>query len=255
MPYQFKTGRFGKYSTLGKDWVTLQEPLCRKCSLPLEAGRGFSECYWCNEGKTHIDGFNIKKISAASIYLPIEDLDEEIDEDVLPKESTPTSTILEYKDRPTVKRYRRMLFKLLEHALKNNYSELARGDSVMVPPPRGTSGRENHMEKLVNDLADAFNKPWKSALRKKNDYPLQKKQESFEERLENVRGNMECTVNLEGEDILLVDDIFTSGATLNECGRALREKGAEGVQALVIGRAVDFRHLKTADLIEEVEEA
>lgn len=40
-----------------------------------------------------------------------------------------------------------------------------------------------------------------------------------------------------GHAIILVDDVWTTGATLNECARVLKEAGAEEVRALTIARA------------------
>jgi len=40
-----------------------------------------------------------------------------------------------------------------------------------------------------------------------------------------------------GEDILLVDDVFTTGATISACGEALMAAGARNVFVLTIGRA------------------
>ena len=42
-----------------------------------------------------------------------------------------------------------------------------------------------------------------------------------------------------GETILLIDDVFTSGATVSACAKVLKEKGARKVYVLTLARAVD----------------
>ncbi len=43
---------------------------------------------------------------------------------------------------------------------------------------------------------------------------------------------------IEGEIILLIDDVFTTGATVSNCAKALKKKGASKVYVLTIARAV-----------------
>ncbi len=43
-------------------------------------------------------------------------------------------------------------------------------------------------------------------------------------------------VRVQGNRILLVDDVFTTGSTLNECARVLIEAGAQSVHALTVAR-------------------
>jgi ComF family protein len=63
---------------------------------------------------------------------------------------------------------------------------------------------------------------------------------SGEERLKNVAGAfaLKQPVKLKNRDILLVDDVFTSGATMNECALVLKEAGVARITALTLARAV-----------------
>jgi ComF family protein len=44
--------------------------------------------------------------------------------------------------------------------------------------------------------------------------------------------------SVEGKTILLLDDVYTTGATMNECARILKKSGASRVDGFVIARAV-----------------
>ena len=58
------------------------------------------------------------------------------------------------------------------------------------------------------------------------------------ERKENVVGafSVEDRRIIEGKEIILVDDVYTSGSTVNECARVLKKNGAEKVYVMTIGR-------------------
>ncbi len=52
---------------------------------------------------------------------------------------------------------------------------------------------------------------------------------NYRERFKNVKGMYYPNVSLKGQRLLLVDDIKTTGATLNECSRSLLKAGANEV--------------------------
>jgi ComF family protein len=60
----------------------------------------------------------------------------------------------------------------------------------------------------------------------------------WRERGKNIRGAFHCTTDLTGRKIALVDDVMTTGASLNECARTLKLHGAERVTLLVVARAL-----------------
>jgi ComF family protein len=62
---------------------------------------------------------------------------------------------------------------------------------------------------------------------------------SEEERRKNVRGAFSLrSAALKGKAVLLVDDVYTSGATVNECSRVLKQGGAKEIHVLTLARAI-----------------
>ena len=58
----------------------------------------------------------------------------------------------------------------------------------------------------------------------------------FAERRRNVRGAFRCTRALAGASVAVVDDVMTTGATLNEIARTLKDSGAGRVVNWVVAR-------------------
>lgn len=60
------------------------------------------------------------------------------------------------------------------------------------------------------------------------------------ERRKNIKGafSLRHPEKIKGRKVLLVDDVYTTGATVNECARVLMKAGAEFVDVLTLARAV-----------------
>lgn len=60
----------------------------------------------------------------------------------------------------------------------------------------------------------------------------------WEARQANIRNAFECSTDLTGRKIAVVDDVMTTGATLNECARLLKRHGAARVENWVAARTL-----------------
>lgn len=56
------------------------------------------------------------------------------------------------------------------------------------------------------------------------------------ERLTSVKGNFVPSKSYRGKNILIVDDVLTTGATVNECAKTLKQAGAKKVWAVVVAK-------------------
>lgn len=66
----------------------------------------------------------------------------------------------------------------------------------------------------------------------------QTKTASVSQRRSNVAGAFICHGNLKGRKVILIDDVATSGATLDACAATLKSTGAASVWGLTIAREV-----------------
>lgn len=61
---------------------------------------------------------------------------------------------------------------------------------------------------------------------------------AWKERGKNVRKAFACTQDFSGQHVAMVDDVMTSGASLNELALALRRAGASEISAWVVARTL-----------------
>ncbi|MFC1901201.1 ComF family protein [Chloroflexota bacterium] len=69
--------------------------------------------------------------------------------------------------------------------------------------------------------------------------PPQARTANVEERRSNISGAFACRdERLKGKDVILIDDVSTSGATLDACAEALKDTGVKSVWGLTLAREI-----------------
>lgn len=63
----------------------------------------------------------------------------------------------------------------------------------------------------------------------------------WKEREKNIKGAFTCKADLAGRRIAILDDVMTTGATLNELAKVLRKNGATHVSGYVVARTLPLQ--------------
>lgn len=115
---------------------------------------------------------------------------------------------------------------------------------VVVPVPlhrqRERERGYNQAALIAKPLAKLLGLPYKSVLLTRVRPRPDKYLLNYEERWEAVRGAFATRPGSQVDNlrVLLVDDVMTSGATLDSCARTLHESGAKSVTGLTVARTV-----------------
>lgn len=129
----------------------------------------------------------------------------------------------------------------LESIVRKEPNFLAADVVVPVPLHRDRERQRGYNQaRLISEpLARSFGLPHKPILLMRTRARPNKQILSSKERWESVRGAFATRPGsqIDSKRVLLVDDVMTTGATLDACARALLESGAKSVLGLTVARA------------------
>lgn len=109
---------------------------------------------------------------------------------------------------------------------------------VPMHPARIFKRETNHSHILAKDIAKNLGLKYSNRLLKKTkNTPLQSKLKR-KERINNLKESFSVNKgsDVKGKNILLVDDLFTTGTTVNECAKILKEAGSDYVEVITLAR-------------------
>ena len=110
---------------------------------------------------------------------------------------------------------------------------------TFIPPDGDRSVKRGHQP--ARDLADALGERWSlpvSSLLERVRPVARQTSLSRVERRRNVRGAFRATARRVPPNVVLVDDVYTTGATADAAAAALRAAGAGQVLVVTFARAV-----------------
>lgn len=112
---------------------------------------------------------------------------------------------------------------------------------VLVPVPLSREKLQargyNQSELVAAEIGRILNLPVSSALSRVINTPTQSKL-TRQARQEMIKGVFEMTQKLAWPDVILIDDILTTGSTAGECTRILFESGIPAVGVLTIASGI-----------------
>lgn len=211
------------HGTVAADyWASLRfirKPCCEQCALPFPHDLGGAEgpllCGSCIEHPPHF-----RRARAALVY-----------------DDASRAIITRFKYGDQLQAIRSFVPWLREAA-----ADVLPDVDVLLPVPlhrfRLLKRRYNQSALLVRALAAATDKPaLLDVLTRVKATPSQGRL-TRKEREENMKGAFAVrdVSRIQGKTVLLIDDVFTTGATLNACAQALYGAGAIAVDVLTIAR-------------------
>ena len=195
--------------------LPLTPPLCDACGDPLPTWRTISRplarCARCRRSTRHVDRSRAVGLYEGALRAIVH--------------------ALKYEGR-------RSLAVPLAMLMRERGADLLDGAHAAVPVPLHPSRRRARGFNQAADLAKHLGLPISPALRRVRATEAQAGLPAAR-RHGNVRGAFVATraaAQFRGRTILLVDDVSTTGATLEACARALKEEGIREVRALTAAR-------------------
>lgn len=130
-----------------------------------------------------------------------------------------------------------LLFKILNQEMLGERTIIT---GVPLHPRRERMRDFNQAYLLARPVADNFQLDFYPGLIRRRRFTTSQMTLSREERLKNLASAFELMSGrekiIENKKIILVDDVLTTGSTLQECARVLKAVGAQEVWGLVLAR-------------------
>jgi ATP-dependent DNA helicase RecQ len=121
------------------------------------------------------------------------------------------------------------------------HPEVGRVDAI-IPVPSSVQREKDPVSSLARELATQIKVTYLSVLAKSRKTEEQKQFQTLAQKKANVADAFRLQSSIKGKRVLVVDDLFDSGATLEEITKLLKQAGADTVNVLTITRTIHSEH-------------
>lgn len=130
---------------------------------------------------------------------------------------------------------------MIEHLLKIKVNFSGYDAMLSVPMHRDKLKKRgyNQAELLAKPLSNYFKIPLRNDIINCKNVNASQTKLSKVARQKNVAGAFTVNGNLKDKNLLLIDDILTTGSTINACAKTLRENGAKRITIITLAKTLN----------------
>ena len=121
------------------------------------------------------------------------------------------------------------------------HPKIAQVDAI-IPMPSSIQRKKDPVSILARELAKQIEVNFWPVLVKSRKTEQQKQFQTLAQKKANVSNAFRLQTSIKGKRVLVVDDLFDSGATLEEVTKLLKQAGADTVNVLTITRTIHSEH-------------
>jgi len=155
-------------------------------------------------------------------------------------------------DRPSDSDARRRIVEALCRFVEA-HPRYSRAEAVAAVPPREAGGQGSLCQQVVGQIAKQLGLAVIEVIRVSTRPPQKDivdddRKKGVERRIANQKGSMAVADDVDGLSVVVIDDLYGSGASMAEAARALRDAGAAEVLGLTVTKQRLYEGVRLATL-------
>ncbi len=222
----------------------IQKPFCQKCMNFVNQGE--ESCYNCNHPPPIVEDWYFNKVLCLGIYHSYGNDDDDFSNKIPINIISNLLYLLKFKKTRNFKNYAGKLLAdgLFQLIIKN--PEIFKNTKYITASPNFNKFRKINCEHIIIPLLKKMNKNGFDVENTLNNTERlrevgENKFKPLEQRFKDIYGVHNIVgKDFIGKDVLIIDDVYTTGSTVWDLARAMKERNAGEINVLVVGRAIRY---------------